>query len=106
MQGADAKAVESLAQGDIDHSGLDEAERALLEFVAKVTRHAYRITNEDTQRLRALGFTDEQLGEAVYVAALFAFFNRVADAFGLADPGYRDMADSGTLPPPPAQHHR
>ena len=33
---------------------------------------------------------------AVYVTALFAFFNRVADAFGLEDPGYRQV------PPPPA----
>jgi hypothetical protein len=28
----------------------------------------------------------------VYITALFAFFNRVADAFGLPDPGYRSMA--------------
>ena len=28
-------------------------------------------------------FPDAQIAEAVYITALFAFFNRVADAFGL-----------------------
>ena len=44
------------------------------------------------QRLRDAGWTDPQIAEAVYITALFAFFNRVADAFGLEDPGYRQMA--------------
>ena len=30
--------------------------------------------------------SDEQIAEAVYITALFAFFNRVADAFGLDNP--------------------
>lgn len=39
-------------------------------------------------KLRGLGWTDPQIAEAVYITALFAFFNRVADAFGLDDPNY------------------
>jgi alkylhydroperoxidase family enzyme len=38
--------------------------------------------------LRQHGWRDEQIAEAVYVTALFAFFNRVADAFGLTSQGY------------------
>lgn len=106
MQGADAEAVNALARGDVAASGLPEDERALLEFVRKVTLHAYRITAEDTERLRQRGYSDEQLAEAVYVAALFAFFNRVADAFGLLDPGYREMEDRGQSPPAPAERHQ
>jgi hypothetical protein len=30
-----------------------------------------------------VGWKEEQIAEAVYVIALFAFFNRVADAFGI-----------------------
>ena len=78
----------------------------MLEFVGKVTQHAYRITDSDTQRLRDLGFTDEQIAESVYVAALFAMFNRVADAFGLTDPGYQEMFKRGKSPPPPAEKHQ
>ena len=53
-----------------------------------MTKHAYRTTDEDVERLRQVGWTDPQIAEAVYITALFAFFNRVADAFGLEDPNY------------------
>jgi alkylhydroperoxidase family enzyme len=74
---------------------VSDAERQLLELVRLLTQHAYRTTDEDVERLRAAGWSDPQIAEAVYVTAIFAFFNRVADAFGLEDPGYREM------PPPP-----
>ena len=51
-----------------------------------VTEHAYRTTDEDVESLRALGWTDPQIAECVYITALFAFFNRVADAFGIEEP--------------------
>ena len=60
----------------------------MLDFVALVTRHAYKTTDADVETLRAQGWTDPQVAECVYVTALFAFFNRVADAFGLDDPNY------------------
>ena len=72
-------------------------------YVDTVRRHAYRVTDEQVQALRDLGWTDPQLAEAVYVAALFAFFNRVADAFGLDDPHYFDNPPprGGNPVPPP-----
>jgi alkylhydroperoxidase family enzyme len=65
-----------------------EAERALLRFAATLTRHAYRATAEEVLGLRAEGWTEPQIAEGVYVTALFAFFNRVADAFGIDTQGY------------------
>ena len=90
VQGADEPIVEALSRGDLDAAPVTPEERALLVLVATVTRHAYRTTDEEVQRLRDVGWTDEQIAEAVYITALFAFFNRVADAFGLDDPGYFD----------------
>lgn len=81
--------MDGLADGDLTRIAVSPAERALLEFVRKVTFEAHQVTGEDTEGLRQAGWTDEQLAEAVYVAALFAFFNRVADAFGLASSDYR-----------------
>ncbi len=81
---------EALARADLDAAPIDETERALLRFVATITRHAYKITDEDVQGLRDVGWTEPQIAECVYIAALFAFFNRVADAFGLEDPRYFD----------------
>lgn len=40
------------------------------------------------QKLRQVGWTDDQISEAVYVIAMFAFFNRVADAFGVPSQNY------------------
>jgi alkylhydroperoxidase family enzyme len=83
--------VQALAEGKLDEAGLNPAERALLEYVKKVTEAAYRTTPEDVQILREHGWTDPQIAEAVYITALFAFFNRVADAFGIPSQGYLEM---------------
>ena len=54
------------------------------------------------ERLRGHGWTDPQIAEMVYITALFAFFNRVADAFGIRSEGYDgprpDWADDETPP--------
>ena len=53
-----------------------------------VTEAAYQTTPEDVQKLRYVGWKEEQIAEAVYVTAMFAFFNRVADAFGIPSQDY------------------
>jgi alkylhydroperoxidase family enzyme len=83
--------VDAIAQGDLNNAGLSEAERVLLEYTKKVTEAAYRTTPEDVQQLRDVGWTEPQIAEAVYVTAMFAFFNRVADAFGISPQGYLEM---------------
>jgi len=60
----------------------------MLEYVTKVTEAAYRTTPEDVQVLRERGWTEPQIAEAVYITAMFAFFNRVADAFGVPSQEY------------------
>jgi alkylhydroperoxidase family enzyme len=96
LQGADDDVVKSLRRGDLLGAPITVAERRLLEFVRLLTNHAYRATADDVQQLRESGWSDEQIAEAVYITALFAMFNRVADAFGLKDPNYFDI-------PPEAQ---
>ena len=96
MQGADEAIIAALSRGDLEAAPVTPEERALLELVATVTRHAYRTTDEEVQRLRDLGWTDPQIAEAVYITALFGFFNRVADAFGLEEPGYRQVGPPET----------
>ena len=80
-----------IANGNLDDAGLSPADRALLDYVTKVTEAAYRTTHDDVQRLRDVGWTEPQIAEAVYVTAMFAYFNRVADAFGIASQGYLEM---------------
>jgi len=71
--------------------------------VAQITRQAARITDDEAAELRRLGWSDEAIAECVYITALFAFFNRVADAFGLEDPRYFDtMPRPSGLPETPS----
>lgn len=64
------------------------AERALLDYAGLITTAAHRSTPADVQKLRDVGWTEDQIAEAVYVTAIFAFFNRVADAFGVPSQDY------------------
>ncbi len=59
-----------------------------MQYVELITNAAYRSTAEDVQVLRDHGWTEDQISEAVYIIAMFAFFNRVADAFGVPPQNY------------------
>ena len=83
--------MQALVAGNLDEAELSAGERVLLEYVAKVTEAAYRTTAEDVQKLRDHGWTEPQIAEAVYITAMFAFFNRVADAFGVPSQHYLEM---------------
>lgn len=72
----------------MSEAGLTSAESALLDYVKKVTEAAYKTTPADVQWLRNVGWKEEQIAEAVYITAMFAFFNRVADAFGVPSMDY------------------
>jgi alkylhydroperoxidase family enzyme len=85
LQGAEDQVIAALERGDLSAAPLADAERVLLEWVALLTRESHRNTEDDVQSLRNAGWTDEQIAEAAYITALFAFFNRVADAFGLEE---------------------
>ena len=88
--------MQAIFEGKLEEAGLSSAERVLMEYVELITRAAYRSTGEDVQKLRDAGWREEQIAEAVYITALFAFFNRVADAFGIAP---QDYLATGKLTP-------
>jgi alkylhydroperoxidase family enzyme len=78
--------AEALRNGDLDAAGLNPPEHLLLEFAGTIARAAYRVTDEQVQGLRDVGWTDAQIAEAAYVAALFSLFVRLADTFGIEPP--------------------
>jgi alkylhydroperoxidase family enzyme len=88
--------VKALVEGKLDEAGLTPAERALLDYIKLITDAAYRSTAEDVQKLRDVGWKEDQIAEAVYITAMFAFFNRVADAFGVPS---QDYLGTGKLTP-------
>jgi alkylhydroperoxidase family enzyme len=93
-----SQAAAALRDGDLDAANLSPKHRLLLEFVETLTRHAYRITDEQVQALRDAGWTDAQIAEAVYDGALFNLFVRLADAFDIhPDPAYDASGTPGVL---------
>ena len=91
MQGEQYRdTAKALREGNLDRAPVTPAERLLLEFVGTLTKHAYRITDEQVQALRDAEWTEAQIAEAVYVGALFNLFVRLADAFDIHPPAVMD----------------
>ena len=67
-----------------DHrsANIPESDKALLDFVEKLTRRPDRMTRDDIEALRGHGFVDAQILEAVQVTALSAFLNCLAAGLG------------------------
>jgi alkylhydroperoxidase family enzyme len=77
---------------DLETSGLDSREKALLRFVDRVNRESVAIGESDIAALHALGWSDEAIYYAITVCALFNFYNRWVDASGghaLSDEAHR-----------------
>ncbi|MFN3653348.1 MAG: carboxymuconolactone decarboxylase family protein [Armatimonadota bacterium] len=107
LQGQNPEEVDLVGQADLENAKLPEKERALLDFVKVLTLEPAKTQDSHVERLRKVGYTDEQIFEASFITALFAFFNRMADAYGLDYPANGWMPPSiresrGAAEPPPA----
>ena len=62
---------------------ISDADRVMLDYVAQTTRDATRISPDDHERLRSVGFDDRGILQITLIAAWFNYINRVADALGV-----------------------
>jgi uncharacterized peroxidase-related enzyme len=62
---------------------ISEAELAMLEFAELLTVQPSNVVEEDVQRLRAVGWSDEDIVDIVHQTALFNYMTRVADGLGI-----------------------
>ena len=58
-------------------AGEGEVPEALRAYVDKVSRHAYKVTDEDITALRAAGYSEDQIFEATVSTALGAGMRRL-----------------------------
>jgi alkylhydroperoxidase family enzyme len=70
---------------DLATAPVSAAERALLGYVEKLTLAPATCGQADVDALKAHGWDDEAIFDAVTVTALFSFFNRWIDGNGVAD---------------------
>lgn len=87
QRGGSTQALSAIQADDIHSPALTHEEQALLQFVAKVTHASAQIHRSDIEQLLSVGWTEIQIAEAVHVAAMYAAFNRIANAFGLPSQG-------------------
>ena len=57
--------------------------RALCDFAVKLTREPAAMTRADADALRAAGWDDVAIHDAIQVIAYFNYINRVAEAVGI-----------------------
>ena len=68
---------------DYTRAPVTDEERVMLDYVAKLTRDATRVSPEDHARLREAGFDDQAVLQITLIASWFNYINRVADALGV-----------------------
>ncbi|WP_426228364.1 carboxymuconolactone decarboxylase family protein [Pararhizobium sp. DWP3-4] len=77
---------------DPDAATIDEAERTIMRFAAKVVRDASSITIADVDELRLHGLSDAEIFDIVTAATVRCFFSKTLDALGvLADSAYEKL---------------
>jgi alkylhydroperoxidase family enzyme len=91
---------------DYRSAPIDTREKALFAFIDRMNRESHSLQPEEVDEVRAAGWSDEALYDAITVCALFNFYNKWIDATGVRDmpaaaylaSGQR-LASFGYLPP-------
>jgi uncharacterized peroxidase-related enzyme len=79
--GVDEQSIRAAVE-DIDSSPVDENFKPLLHYMKKLTLTPSRITRADADAVRAAGWSDNQLHDAITVCGLHNFYNRWVDGCG------------------------
>jgi uncharacterized peroxidase-related enzyme len=69
-------------QRDFRTAGLSDKDVEMLAYAEKIARDASRITLSDVDRLRSVGFSDQQICDIALCAAFRCFVSRFFDAVG------------------------
>jgi alkylhydroperoxidase family enzyme len=85
--GGSAEAAQAAEAADVDALDIDDRFKDLLHVCIKTTLYAYKVTDDDLDRLRSAGLDDAEILEGVLVACAFNMVDRLADTLGLYDLG-------------------
>lgn len=85
-EGGSAELLCALRNAEPDSPHLTPAEQELLRLCFRVNGDSHSVSPADMERAGKAGWSEAQMAEAVHITALFAAFNRIANAFGLSSP--------------------
>ncbi len=86
LYGDEAKAlriVDALRQDALDCPDIENNVRALISYGRKLTKSPAEMSEQDIEDLRAHGWDDSQISQAVQVTASFAYWTRLINALGI-----------------------
>lgn len=91
---------------DLRSAPISDALRSLLTLIEKAAHNSVAVTHEDVDTVRAAGWSDEAIYDAITVCALFRFYNTWTDATGVSGlPDYtmsgQQLAKDGYMPTDP-----
>ena len=82
------EALVAALRSDYRTAPITPQERAMCDYVVKLTKDATQCSPADHQRLRAVGFDDKGILQITLIASWFNYINRVADALGVGRDGF------------------
>jgi uncharacterized peroxidase-related enzyme len=68
---------------DYTQAQVSDQDRAMLDYVAQLTRDATKVTPAYLERMRRVGFDDRAILQINLIASWFNYINRVADGLGV-----------------------
>lgn len=85
MLGMQEEEIEEVLKG-VDAMSVDEKTKALLNFCIRASKKDnYKITKEDIERLKDMGWSESQILEAVAITGYFNYINTLSNVFGLGE---------------------
>jgi uncharacterized peroxidase-related enzyme len=82
----DDDALVAALRRDYRTAALAPEDRAMLDYVAKLTLNLTEMSRADVENLRAHGFDDTAILQINLIASWFNYINRVADGLGVGKP--------------------
>lgn len=85
MLGLSDKRIEEVLKG-VDAIETSDAEKALLKFCIRASRKDnYKVLKEEIDAIKALGYSDAQVIEAVAITGYFNYINTLSNVFSLGE---------------------
>lgn len=81
--GASPEVADAVRDAAVEDMPVDDKALELLRFVQRIDHEAYKIVDADVDHLRAIGWTDDELLEAIWTACLFNAIVRLVNTLGL-----------------------
>lgn len=78
----DSELVRQLKK-NYQEADLDQKTRGILDYAVKLTKIPNEVTDEDVEKLRSVGCTDQEILDVCQITAYFNFVNRMAEGLGV-----------------------